>query len=141
MIDIEKRLRRTFSSMAANESLADGLPEDAAADLLKWSETIAEQFVLKTSAMEDAVADEYLAPYSSALRKMMRAVGHWVIETDQAVRVEWWNRIEQNCKTLYGDPFVLPQMDKVWSQLPSGADARSTLAFVQRIIENQRAKG
>jgi len=142
MIDIEKRLRRTFSAMAANESLADGLTEDAAANLLKWSEAIAEQFVLKTSAMEDDVAEEFLAPYSSALRKMMRALGHWVVETDQEVRLEWWNRIEQNGKTLYGDRFVLPQMESVLPQLPSGTDDdQAVLAFVQRLIETQKAKG
>jgi len=141
MIDIEKRLRRTFSSMAANESLAEGLTEDAAANMLKWGEVIAKQFVLKTNTMEDDIADEFLAPYSSALRKMMRAVGHWVVETDQELRFEWWNRIEQNGKTLYGDNFVLPQMEIVSSQLPSDADSQSTLAFIQKLIENQKAKG
>lgn len=141
MIDIEKRLRRTYSSMAANESLADGLTEDAAASMLKWGQAIAEQLVLKTSAMEDDMADEFLAPYASALRKMMRALGHWVVETDQEARFEWWNRIEQNGKTLYGDRFVLPEMEVVLPQLPSGADDQAVLAFVQRLIEIQRAKG
>jgi hypothetical protein len=141
MIDIEKRLRRTFSSMAANESLADGLSEEAAASLLKWGETIAKQFVLKTSTMEDDMAEEYLAPYSSALRKMMRAMGHWVMETDQDAREEWWNRIEQNGKTLYGDGFVIPKMETVLSQLPAGADAQAVITFIQRLIENQKAKG
>jgi hypothetical protein len=141
MIDIEKRLRRTFSSMAANESLADGLSEDAAASVLQWGQTIAKQFVLKTSTMEDGVADEFLAPYSSALRKMMRAIGHWALETDPAVRLEWWNRIEQNGKTLYGDRFVLPQMESVLPQLPSAADTLSVITFIQRLIENQKAKG
>lgn len=141
MIDIEKRLRRTYSSMAANESLADGLTEDAAASMLKWGQAIAEQLVLKTSAMEDDMADEFLAPYASALRKMMRALGHWVVETDQEARFEWWNRIEQNGKTLYGDRFVLPEMEVVLPQLPSGADDQAVLAFIQRLIEIQRAKG
>jgi len=141
MIDIEKRLRRTYSSMAANESLADGLAEEAAASLLKWSETIAKQFVLKTNTMEDDVADEFLAPYSSALRKMMRAIAHWVVEADQTIRLEWWNRIEQNGKTLYGDRFVLPQMEAVLPQLPSEADSQAVVTFIQRLIENQRARG
>ena len=140
MIDIEKRLRRTFSAMAANESLADGLTEDAAASMLKWGQTIAEQFVLKTSTMEDDVADEFLAPYASALRKMMRALAHWVVETDQEVRFEWWNRIEQNGKTLYGDRFVLPQMEVVLPQLPSDIDDQ-VITFIQRLIETQKAKG
>jgi hypothetical protein len=141
MIDIEKRLRRTYSSMAANESLADGLTEAAAANLLKWGETIAEQFVLKTSAMEDDMAEEFLAPYASALRKMMRALGHWAIEADQDMREDWWNRIEQNGKTLYGDRFVLPQMETVLTQLPSGANVDSVIVFIQKLIENQKAKG
>ncbi len=141
MIDIEKRLRRTFSSMAANESLADGLNEDAAANLLKWGQTIAEQFVLKTSTMEDEEADEFLAPYSSALRKMMRALGHWAVEPDQEVRLEWWNRIEQNGKTLYGDCFILPQMESLLPQLPDSADTQAVVTFIQRLIENQKAKG
>jgi urease accessory protein UreH len=141
MIDLEKRLRRTFSSMAANESLADGLTDDAAANLLKWGQTIAEQFVLKTAAMEDEEADEFLAPYSSALRKMMRALGHWVVEPDQEVRLEWWNRIEQNGKTLYGDRFILPQMESLLPQLPDSADMQAVVTFIQRLIENQKAKG
>jgi hypothetical protein len=141
MIDIEKRLRRTFSSMAANESLADGLTEDAAASMLKWGEVIAEQLVLRTSQMEDSVADEFLAPYSSALRKMMRAIAHWAVETDPTIRFEWWNRIEQNGKTLYGDRFVLPQMETVLTQMPSDADIQATVTFIQRLIETQRAKG
>jgi len=141
MIDIEKRLRRTFSSMAANESLADGLSEEAATSMLQWGETIARQFVLKTSTMEDDVAEEYLAPYSSALLKMMRAMGHWVVETDQDAREEWWNRIEQNGKTLYGDGFVIPKMEIALSQLPSDANTQTVITFIQRLIENQKARG
>ena len=87
------------------------------------------------------MAEEFLAPYSSALRKMMRALAHWVVETDPEVRFEWWNRIEQNGKTLYGDGFVMPQMETVLSQLPAGGDAQSVVTFIQRLIENQRAKG
>ena len=141
MIDLERRLRRTFSSMAANESLADALDEDAAAMMLKWGEVIARQFVLKTSAMEDEAAGEFLAPYSSALRKMMRAMGHWTVATDPDAREEWWNRIEQNGKTLYGDRFVLPAMKTVEAQLPSRANTKSAIAYIQKLVENQKAKG
>ena len=90
--------------------------------------------------MEEELADEFLAPYSSALRKMMRAMGHWAVEANQAVRLEWWNRIEQNGKTLYGDRFILPQMEVVLSRLPLGADTQSIIAFIQKLIEAQKAK-
>lgn len=141
MIDIAKRLRRTFSSMAANESLADGLTEEAAANMLSWAEAIAKQFVLKTSEMEDDVAEDFLAPYSSALRKMMRAVGHWTVETDHENRLEWWNRIEQNGKTLYTDNFLLPRMEVVLAQLPSDATMQAVITFIQKLIEQQKSKG
>ena len=140
MIDFEKRLRRTFSTMAAEESLEGALDQESAAAMLEWGEVIAKQFVLKTSQMDDPVADEYLAPYASALHKMMRAMGHWVVETDQDAREEWWNRIEQNGKTLYGDGFIIPKMEIASSQLPVGANTLSVIMFVQRLIETQRAK-
>ena len=141
MVDLERRLRRAFSRMAANESLADALDGEAAATMLKWGEVIAKQFVLKTSEMEDVVAEEFLAPYSSALRRLMRAIGHWAVETDSEARLEWWNRIEQNGKTLYSDNFVIPRMEIVVAQLPSGADTQTVIAFIQKLIENQKAKG
>ncbi len=127
--------------MAANESLADGLTEEAAANMLSWAEAIAKQFVLKTSEMEDDVAEDFLAPYSSALRKMMRAVGHWTVETDHENRLEWWNRIEQNGKTLYTDNFLLPRMEVVLAQLPSDATMQAVITFIQKLIEQQKSKG
>ena len=127
--------------MAAEESLEGALDQVSATAMLEWGEVIAKQFVLKASQMEDAVADEYLAPYASALHKMMRAMGHWVVETDQDAREEWWNRIEQNGKTLYGDGFVIPKMEIILSRLPAGTNTQSVIDFIQRLIETQRAKG
>jgi hypothetical protein len=141
MNDFEKRLRRTFSSMAAEESLAEGLDQESAAEMLEWGEVIAEQFVHKTDRMEDDIAGEFLAPYASALHKMMRAMGHWALATDEDAQLEWWNRIEQNGKTLYGDGFILPRMKSTMAQLPLGADTRSVIVFIQKLIEAQRARG
>ena len=141
MFDLEIRRQRAFSRMAASESLEDVLDEHAAADILKWGEGIAGQFVLKTRAMDDNAASEFLAPYFSALRKMMRAIGRWVVETDPAVRSEWWNRIEQNGKTLYGDRFMLPKMETVLARLPADADVRQRIGFIRNLIETLRAKG
>jgi hypothetical protein len=140
MTDLDLRLRRTFSRMAASESLADVLDEQTASEMLTWGEGIAGQFVLKTRAMDDMVANEYLAPYSSALLKMMRAMGRWVIETDMETRSDWWNLIEQNGKTLYGDQFILPRMEKVLTGFPANAGVSQKLGFIRNLIENQRAR-
>jgi hypothetical protein len=140
MIDLDIRRRRTFGRMAANESLEDVLDQQRAATILEWGDGIASQFVLKTKAMDDITASEFLAPYSSALRKMMRAMGRWVVETDPDVRLESWNLIEQNGKTLFGDPFMLPKMETILEQLPAGADVQQKISFIRNLIENLKAK-
>ena len=141
MIDIEQRLRRTFSSMAGNESLADGIDEAAAADMLKWGEVIAEHFVRKTSEMEDETADEFLSPYLRALRKMMRAIGSWVVEKDQAVRLDWWTRIEQNGKILYGADFGLPAMESTQAQFAPDASAQQIITGLRTLFDGFELKG
>jgi hypothetical protein len=141
MIDIEQRLRRTFSSMAGNESLADGIDEAAAADMLKWGEVIAEHFVRKTSEMEDETADEFLSPYLRALRKMMRAIGSWVVEKDQAVRLDWWTRIEQNGKILYGEDFGLPAMESTQAQYAPDASAQQIITGLRTLFDGFELKG
>ena len=141
MTDLDLRLRRTFSRMAASESLEDVLDEQTASEMLTWGEGIAGQFVLRTRAMDDLVANEYLAPYSSALFKMMRAMGRWVIETDIEIRSDWWNLIEQNGKTLYGDQFMLPGMETVLASLPANAGVSQRMSFIRSLIENQRSRG
>lgn len=141
MTDLDLRLRRTFSRMAASESLADVLDEQTASEMLTWGEGIAGQFVLKTRAMDDMVANEYLAPYSSALFKMMRAMGRWVVETDMEIRSDWWNLIEQNGKTLYGDQFILPRMETVLTSFPANAGVSQKMGLIRNLIENQRSKG
>ena len=141
MNDMEQRLRRTFSSLESNEALSDAPDENAAAELLKWSEKLAKYFVLQTSEMEDAAAEEFLAPYLRALRMMMRAVSGWSAESDPAIRSEWWDRVEQSGKTLYGERFALPAMEEVINQMPSKAGMQEIVLFLRKIIENQAAKG
>ena len=141
MIDIEQRLRRTFSSMAGNESLADGIDEAAAADMLKWGEAIAEYFVRKTSEMEDEAAEEFLAPYLRASRKMMRAIGSWATEKDQTVRSEWWTRVEQNGKILYGDGLVLPPVNDGLAQIGPEESAQQTITGLKTLFDGYGLKG
>lgn len=141
MPDLEKRLRQTFSSMAAHESLETALDAREREQMIQWGEAIAQQYVIKTSQMDDRTANEYLAPYFSALRRMMRAIGHWAVEQDELLREDWWNFIEQNGKTLYGDGFVLPSMNSILTQLPAGATVQQVIAFLQNMVEAQKAKG
>jgi hypothetical protein len=141
MADLELRLRRTYSNMAVSESLADVLDASSAAQMSKWGEVLARQFVLKTMDMDDLAAAEYLAPYFSALRRLMRAIGGVTIAADESALSDWWNLIEQNGRTLYGDHFVLPTIEKVQGQISGGVGAAAAIAFMQNLVEDQKAKG
>ena len=141
MAEIEQRLRRTLSALAGNEALSNAPDEEAAAEMLKWSEELAKYHVLQTGEMEEAAAEEYLSPYLRALRGTMRAISGWAAEADQAVRSEWWVRIEQNLKKLYGDQFVLPAMEEVVTQLPADASMHQKVVFLKESIENKAPKG
>ena len=127
--------------MAGNEALSDVPDEAAAADMLAWAEELAKYYVLQTGDMEDAAAEEFLSPYMRALRTLMRAIGRWAVESDQTARLQWWARIEQSAKTLYGEQFSLPGMEEVVAQLPAGASVQQIVAFLKELIENQAPKG
>ena len=141
MAQIEQRLRRTLSALAGNEALSNAPDEEAAAEMLKWAEELAKYHVLETGEMEEAAAEEYLSPYIRAVRGMMRAISGWATEADQAVRLEWWTRIEQHSKKLYGDQFVLPAMEEVVTQLAADASMHQKVVFLKDLIENQAPKG
>ena len=127
--------------MAGNEALSDVPDEAAAADLLAWAEELAKYYVRQTGDMEDAAAEEFLSPYLRALRTLMRAIGRWAVESDQATRLQWWARIEQSAITIYGEQFTLPAMEEVVAQLPAEAGTQQIVAFLKELIENQAPKG
>ena len=138
MIDMEKRLRRTFSSLAGNESLADGVDEDAAADMLKWGEVLAEQFVRKTSEMEDEMAEEFLAPYLRALRMMLRAIGQWVTGkyADSSSRIQLRDKLLENFRVILGDNGRSPSPEQLDELLNQADDKSQTPA---QLISKLRA--
>jgi len=138
MIDMEKRLRRTFSSLAGNESLADGVDEDAAADMLKWGEALAEQFVRKTSEMEDELAEGFLAPYLRALRMMLRATGQWVTGkyADSSSRIQLRDKILENFRVILGDNGRSPSPEQLDELLNQADDKSQTPA---QLISKLRA--
>ena len=127
--------------MAGNEALSDLPDEGAAAEMLAWAEELAKYFVLQTGEMADEAAEEFLSPYLRALRTLMRAVSHWAMETDPATRLQWWARIEESAKTLYGEQFTLPAMDEAVAQVPTGASVQQIVAFLKALIESHAPKG
>jgi len=146
MIDMQKRLRRTFSSLAGNESLADGVDEDAAADMLKWGEVLAEQFVRKTSEMEDEMAEEFLAPYLRALRMMLRAIGQWVTGkyADSSSRIQLRDKLLENFRVILGDNGRSPspeQLDELLNQTDDKSQTPAQLISKLRAMLEEYSDG
>ena len=146
MIDIEKRLRRTFSSMAGNEALAGGVDEAAAADMLKWGEAVAEHFVRKTSEMEDEQAEEFLSPYLRALRAMLRAVGQWVSGeyVDGPSRIQLRDKLLEYIRVIYGEAENLPsgaQLDDLLNQVDDKSQTPAQLISRLRAMLEESSDG
>lgn len=138
MIDIETRLKKTLSAMAGNEALSDSLEEEAAAEIFKWGQELAEYFVRQTGAMEDEEAEAFLVPRLAAVRKLLRAVGGWAAESDAAIRQEWWTRIEQTGRSLYGEKFSLPPINTVLGGFPGDAGHRQVISQLRNLIDTRR---
>lgn len=146
MIDIEKRLRRTFSSMAGNEALAGGVDEAAAADMLKWGEAVAEHFVRKTGEMEDEQAEEFLSPYLRALRAMLRAVGQWVAGeyVDSPSRIQLRDKLLEHFRVIYGETENLPageHLDELLNQVDDKSQTPAQLISRLRAMLEESSGG
>ncbi|NJC97689.1 MAG: hypothetical protein C3F07_12770 [Anaerolineales bacterium] len=144
MKDLEKRFRRVIGGMQGNEALVPSLGDAAAGELFSWGEATAKHIVDETDGMEDAAAEEHMAPRLRALRVMMRAVGRWVGEAktlDLDARQALWNRAGEQARVLFGDSFELPSMEMALAQLPPDADAVRVIAWLKDFIEEKSSRG
>jgi hypothetical protein len=144
MTDLEKRLHQAMGSMIGNESLAASLDEDAAGDLSSWGEATAKWLVEGTDGMDDAAAEEYLAPRLLALRLLMRAIGRLAGELeslDAEARLALWGRLGSQARELFGESYILPPMDEIIAQLPPNAAAREIVMRLTTLFDEPKRKG
>ena len=144
MTDLEKRLHQAMGSMIGNESLAASLDEDAAGDLFSWGGATAKRLVEGTDGMDDAAAEEYLAPRLLALRLMMRAIGRLAGELeslDAEARLALWGRLGGQARELFGDSYILPPMDEIVAQLPPNAAAQEIVMRLTTLFGEPKRKG
>ncbi len=87
------------------------------------------------------MAEEFLAPYLRASRLLLRSIGKWVGEKDEAARQDLWTRIEQNAKILYGEQLALPSLAEITAQIPVDANAQQVVAFLRKLMDGQGLKG
>ncbi len=144
MSELEKRFHQVIGSMAGNESLAASLDEDAAGELLSWGQATAKNIVNETEGLDDNAAEEHMAPRLRALRLLMRAVGRWTGEAntlDVESRMALWNWVGEQARVLFGESFVLPDMDEVLAQLPSDANTQQVVMWLKNLFEDRKPKG
>lgn len=77
MESIDSRIHKAVQEIAGNEALLQMLDADAAAEMLNWATATATSLVKETEGLEDAAADEILAPRLKALRQSLRSMGNW----------------------------------------------------------------
>jgi len=144
MTDLEKRLHQAMGSMIGNESLAASLDEDAAGDLFSWGEATAKWLVEGTAGMDDAAAEEFLAPRLLALRLMMRAIGRLAGELeslDAEARLALWDRLGSQARELFGKSYILPPMDEIIAELPLNAAAQEIVMRLTTLFDESKRKG
>ncbi len=74
-MDLEKRVRMAAESILENESLREGLEDEAASALLDWGVERAKKIASETAHLEDETeAEEAMYPRMRALRQMLLAV-------------------------------------------------------------------
>lgn len=140
MSNLDERYQRVMINMAGNEALAEALDENAASELFSWGEKAVKSIVDQTDGLDDAAAEELMAPRMRALRLMMRAVSRWVgerNELDAESTLFFWNRIGEQARTVFGESVVLPPMEEAVMQMPAGANAQQVVAWLKNYIDER----
>lgn len=107
-MDIEKRVRMAAESILENESLREGLNDEAASALLDWGVARAKQISAETADLEDDnEADEAVYPRMRALRKILRAAASLCAETvEPAQQTGLLQEIADQVPIVYGPSAV-----------------------------------
>ena len=52
-----------------------------------------------------------------------------------------WNWVGEQARVLFGESFVLPDMDEVLAQLPSDANTQQVVMWLKNLFEDRKPKG
>ena len=103
-MDLEKRIRMAAESILENESLREGLDDEAASALIDWGIARAQQIAAKTADLEDDIeAEETIYPHMRGLRRILRAVAELYSGSVEPVRrSELLEEISGQLSAVYG---------------------------------------
>jgi hypothetical protein len=141
MTDLEKRIRMAAESILENESLREGLEDEAASALLDWGVACAKRIASNTAALEDETdAEEAVYPRMRALRQMLRAIVSLYGENTEAVRrSEYLQEIADQVPLVYGSETVAPETNgwEAFVAAQTGSLAQKINSF-RNLIEDKK---
>ena len=136
-MDIEKRIKMAAESILENESLREGLNDEAASALLDWGTARAKEITAETANVEDDdEAQEAAYPRMRALRQILSAATGLCAENlEPAQRTALLQEIAGQAALVYG-PAAAFEAGK-WANLPlAPGNPAQMIANVRAFIEN-----
>jgi hypothetical protein len=138
MTDIlEERAKHAAETILENESLTDGLDDDAAQVLLDWGLACAKMIAQSTAGLAEAEAEEVMSDRLRAVRRLMRPMDDWInrqmLEPDQSAAL--LSKIIEQAKIVYGEAYIPPSESQQQSFL---AQYQTSEASPQQIITDLR---
>lgn len=140
-MDLELRMKMAAESILENESLREGLDDDAGNALLDWGIARAQQIAGETANLEDdEEADDASYPRMRGLRKILRNVVSLCTEdVDEARQAELVQEIADRVPLVYGPQSPYPETSSWISFLttPTESTAQKIIGFRALLEENQ----
>lgn len=115
MADIDARIQNAYAEITGNESLLEMLDTDAATAMLAWGKSLAALTIQQTQDLDDATAEEVLAPRLRAVRQTMRMAGNWAAGNyvDPASREPLRDKLLENFRVMFGEDVKLPSAEEM----------------------------
>ncbi len=138
-MDLEKRIRMAAESILENESLREGLDDQAASALLDWGIARAKQIASLTADIQDEdEAEQASHPRMRALRQMLRIAAQLCAENiDSVEHSALMEELTNLIPLVYGEGTVVPETSQ-WDSLLAleSSSAQEKIITLRELIEN-----
>lgn len=139
-MDLEKRMKMAAESILENESLREGLDDEAASALLDWGTARAQKIASETANLEDdEEAEEASYPRMRGLRDILRSVASLCAEDiDPETQSGLLQEIADQVPVVYGTEVTFHNIMN-WNSFlmtPAESNAQKIIGFRALLEEN-----
>lgn len=142
MTELEERTQRAAESILENESLTEGLDDEAAQVLLDWGLACAKTIAQSTEGLTEAEAEEIMSTRLRAVRRLMRPMDKWINQEalDSEHSAALLAQIIEQAQIVYGEDYTPPTEAQQESFLngyhASEENAQQTIIDLRKFLEN-----